>query len=132
VALVSGVRQAARAGLVEHCWSLAYGIAPLLEDSRHLDDWRVVHEIALVATRNAGDTRGHAAMLCSAGSYYVSRRRFDLARRDLATAARLFRAARDEPGVALVEQHLSLMARLDGRKSTQAKISCAGSAVLLT
>jgi DNA-binding SARP family transcriptional activator len=112
--LVSGVRQAAQAGLDEHCWSLAYGIAPLLEDGGHLADWRTVHQVALTATREAGNVRGHAAMRYSAGSYYFSRSRFDLAHRELTAAARFFRVALDEPGVAMVNRHLLLMERHDG------------------
>jgi DNA-binding SARP family transcriptional activator len=66
--LVAGVRDAARAGLVDHCWSLALSIAPLLRDTHRFDEWRAVHEIALAATEGAKNLRGHAAVRHSAGT----------------------------------------------------------------
>ena len=114
-ALVSGVRQAAQAGLTELCWSLAFTSVTLFESRIYLDDWRETHEIALEATQKAHHVRGQAAMLYSIGSLYLAQLRFDQAREKFTAAARLFQDARDDQGMALVTRHLASLDRLSGR-----------------
>jgi DNA-binding SARP family transcriptional activator len=114
-ALISGVRQAAQAGLVELCWSLAFSATTLFESGYYLDDWRETHDIALGATRKAGNVRGQAAMLYSCGSLCLAQQRYAQARRDFAAAARLFGEVGDEQGIALVTRHVAYVDRLSGR-----------------
>lgn len=75
--LVSGVRQAVRAGFAELCWSLAFSAVALFAARVYLDDWQETHEIALEATRKAHNLRGQAAMLCSLGSLHMVQQRFE-------------------------------------------------------
>jgi DNA-binding SARP family transcriptional activator len=113
--LVSGVRQAAQAGFVELCWSLASSAVALFEGRVYLDDWQETHEIALDAARKAHDLRGQAAMLYSIGSLHMIQQRFESARRELATAAQLFEDAGDGQGVAHVTRHIAYLDRVSGR-----------------
>lgn len=113
--LVSAVRQAARAGLTELCWSLAYNAVTLFETRAYLDDWWATHDIALTATREAGDVRGHAAILYSLGSLHVTRQRFEAAGESFASATRLFREVGDHRGIALVASQAAYIDRLSGR-----------------
>jgi DNA-binding SARP family transcriptional activator/uncharacterized protein HemY len=112
---VSAVRQAAQAGLVEHCWDLAISWVPLFEARVYLDDWRETHQAALDATRQAGDRRGQAAMLYSMGSLHVTEQRFDDARRYFEAALELFQEVADDQGAALTIRHIGLLDRLCGR-----------------
>ncbi len=114
-ALVYGVKQAAQAGLVDLCWSLAFSTVTLFESRIYLDDWRETHEVALEATRQAANVRGQAAMLYSIGSLAMFEQRFDRARQDLTTAAQLFRDVQDEQGTALVIRHIAFLDRMSGR-----------------
>lgn len=66
--LLSGIRQAAAAGLVEHAWNLALSVAPLLASQSLLSDWRESHEAVLKAACRHGNQRGEAAMRYSLGS----------------------------------------------------------------
>lgn len=113
--LVSAVRQAARAGLTEQCWSLAYNAVTLFETRAYFDDWRATHDVALAATRKAGDIRGQAAILYSLGSLHVTRQQFDAARESFATATRLLREVGDDQGIALVTSQVAYIDRLSGR-----------------
>lgn len=113
--LVSGVRQAARAGFTDLCWSLAYSAVALFETRAYFDDWRETHEIALAATRQAQQVRGQAAMLYCRGSLLFSQLRLDAARRDFTTAAQLFQDAGDDQSAALVISQIAHLDRLSGR-----------------
>lgn len=114
-ALVSGVRQAAQAGLVDLSWSLALNAVTLFESRNYLDDWQETHDIALAAAKRAGHVRGQAAMLYSMGSLHLARQRFEPARQVLAAAKRLFREMDDSQGTALVLRHLAYTDRLCGQ-----------------
>jgi DNA-binding SARP family transcriptional activator len=115
VALISGVRQAAQAGLAGLCWNLAVTAVSLYESRVYLDDWRETHETALEATRQSGDTRGQAAILYSLGSLHMLEQRFSAASELLAEAAELFAGIGDDQGIALVVRHLAFLDRLGGR-----------------
>jgi DNA-binding SARP family transcriptional activator len=114
-ALVSGVRQAARAGLTELCWSLAFGATTLFEARAYHDDWRETHDVALAAMRTAQHARGQAAVLYSLGTLYLTQMRLDLADRAFSEAAQLFRDARDDRGTALVHSEIASLDRMSGR-----------------
>jgi DNA-binding SARP family transcriptional activator/tetratricopeptide (TPR) repeat protein len=111
-ALIAGVRQAADAGMVEQCWSLA-AIANELPES--LGDWQHTAEIALMATRGAGHPRGEAAALYLLGSVHVERGPLEEARQALDAAARLFRDVGDDHGFALAVRLIALIDRVAGR-----------------
>ncbi|WP_328808077.1 AfsR/SARP family transcriptional regulator [Nonomuraea antri] len=115
--LVSGIKQAAQAGLAEICWGLALGAATFFQSRVYLDDWRETQRIALVAARQAGDLRGEAAMRYCNGALAISEQRFDDARADFGAAIDLFTGLGDEGALASVlagRGHLDLVAgRLD-------------------
>jgi DNA-binding SARP family transcriptional activator len=113
--LVAGIRQAAQAGAVDLCWSLALRAVTLFESRIYLDDWRETHEVALAATQKAHHVRGQAAMLYSIGSLHIAHQRFDEATETFNAAARLFRSVGDEEGIALVTRYLALLDLLSGR-----------------
>lgn len=113
-ALVSEIRQAAQAGLVELCWSLALTAVTLFEARIYLNDWRETHEIALEATMQARCVRGQAAMHYSIGSLSMVEQEYGQARQDLSTAARLFQEVGDDQGLALVIRHIAFLDRMGG------------------
>jgi DNA-binding SARP family transcriptional activator len=115
LALVLGVRQAAKAGFVDLCWSLAFSTVTLFESRVYLDDWQETHEIALEATQKAHHVRGQAAMLYSIGELNIVQQRFDSAREMFTAAAPLFRSAGDDQGIALVTGHIAFIDRVIGR-----------------
>jgi DNA-binding SARP family transcriptional activator/tetratricopeptide (TPR) repeat protein len=112
--LVSAVAQAAAAGLDELCWDLAMTSVTLFESEYQVDDWRKTHEIALEATRRAGNVRGEAAILYSLGSLAVAERLGDAARY-LDPALGIFEEIDDEHGRALTRASLAFVDRLGGR-----------------
>lgn len=114
-ALVLGVRQAAKAGFVELCWSLAFSAVALYESRIYLEEWRETHDIALAATRKAKHVRGQAAMLYSIGSLDLAQQRLDSAREEFTTAVGLFSAVGDDQGLALVISQIASLDRLNGR-----------------
>ncbi|MBF8193189.1 tetratricopeptide repeat protein [Nonomuraea sp. K274] len=116
--LVSAIRQAARAGLVELCWDLALTSVTLFEARIYYDDWRLTHEVALEAARQAGDVRGQAAMLYSLGSLLSAEQRFHDARRCFESAAEMFQAEGNSQGEALAIRDLAFLDRMYGRLST--------------
>lgn len=113
--LVWGIRQAAKAGLAELCWSLASSTLALFDTRRYLDDWQETHQIALAAARKAGDLRGEAAMLYSLGAMHVMQQRFAPAREELTAAAQLFHDVSDGLGVAYVTRYIAELDRFSGR-----------------
>ncbi len=115
VALVAGVRQAARAGLTDLCWSLASATAVLFKHRAYFDDSRETHEIALQAARRAGHLRGQAEILSSRGSLLTAQQEYALARADLAAAAQLFHDCDDAHGLARVDADIAFLDRLTGR-----------------
>jgi DNA-binding SARP family transcriptional activator len=115
LALVSGVRQAAKAGFVELCWNLALTATTLFESRMYLHDWRETNDIALEATRKAHHVRGQAAMLYSAASLHIAQQQFELARQECTAAARLFQDAGDDQGIGLVASLIASVDRVGGR-----------------
>jgi DNA-binding SARP family transcriptional activator/tetratricopeptide (TPR) repeat protein len=113
--LVSGIRQAARAGLAELCWNLAISAEEAFESGAFFDDWRETREIGLAAAQAARHTRGQAAMLYSRGGLHLEQHRLGQARQDFEAAGWLFRDVGDEIGLALVARNLAIADRLSGR-----------------
>lgn len=115
VTLLSGIRQAADAGLAGLCWKLALSCVTLYESRFYLDDWRETHEIALEAVQRAGDERGEAAMHYSTGTLCMVEQRFGAAREHFSEAARRFEAIADDQGAALVIRYMAFLDRMSGR-----------------
>jgi DNA-binding SARP family transcriptional activator len=113
--LVAGVRQAAQAGFVDLCWSLAFSAVTLFESRIYLDDWQETHDIALETAQKAHHIRGQAAMLYSIGELNIAQQRFDQAQQVFSEAGQLFREAGDDQGLALVTRHVAFIDRLGGR-----------------
>jgi DNA-binding SARP family transcriptional activator len=119
--LVSGVRQAARAGFTDLCWNLAFAAASMFEIRGYHDDWREAHEIALDAARRADDLRGQATILYALGSLRLRTGPVDLAREELTAAVRLFQDTGDEQGMAIVTTQLAHLDRRSGRLDDAAR-----------
>ncbi|HEX4093002.1 MAG TPA: BTAD domain-containing putative transcriptional regulator [Trebonia sp.] len=115
VVLVAAVRQAAHAGLVELCWSLAVTAVALFESRVYLDDWQQTHDIALAAVIQAQHVRGQAAVLHSIGSLRIVQRRLDQVRPLSAEAIRLFTQVGDDQGVGLAVRNIAMVDRLTGQ-----------------
>jgi DNA-binding SARP family transcriptional activator/Tfp pilus assembly protein PilF len=113
--LVAAVRQAADAGLVELCWSLAATADALSESRSYLDDWQLCCDTALQAARQAGHARGQAAMLLHRGTIAEHRGQLTAARPDVAASARLFHEAGDDHGYALAIGMTAIIDRFAGR-----------------
>jgi DNA-binding SARP family transcriptional activator/tetratricopeptide (TPR) repeat protein len=63
----AAVGQSAALGLAELCWDLAVTSHEFYALGAHFDDWRATHEIALQASRRAGDRRGEGLVLVALG-----------------------------------------------------------------
>jgi tetratricopeptide (TPR) repeat protein len=120
-ALVSGVRQAGRAGLAGPCWSLAYGAEPLFETRAYFDDWRETSDAGLQAARQAQDVRGQAVMLHSRGTLQSEQQQHDAARRDLDAAAQLFQDIGDDQSFALSTRNIAFLDKVGGRLDDAAR-----------
>jgi len=112
---VGAVRQAAQAGAVDLCWSLAVSAVTLFQSRTYLSDWRETHDIALEVTQRACDVRGQAAMLYSVGSLYIAQQQYVQAGLVLAEAARLFADIGDDQGTALVIRYIAYLDTVAGR-----------------
>ncbi|MGX7827906.1 BTAD domain-containing putative transcriptional regulator [Actinokineospora sp. 24-640] len=112
--LCAAVAHAARAGLDEQAWELAVTLATLFESRGYLDDWKTTHDVALAATRAAGNTRGTAALLGSLGTLHINRGRPVESRRALEAALALFGELDDPLGLALCRRDLGLLTRQGG------------------
>ncbi|MEU6852242.1 BTAD domain-containing putative transcriptional regulator [Actinacidiphila alni] len=112
--IVSAVRQASAAGLVEHCWDLALSSVTLFEAHSYFGNWRETHEIALKASCRAGDRHGEAAMRYSLGSLHMFEQSTDPAMRQFERAHALYLELGDEHGAALVLRNMAYLDRLTG------------------
>ncbi|WP_331969907.1 AfsR/SARP family transcriptional regulator [Actinophytocola sp.] len=112
--LCMAVGQAVDAGLHEVGWDLAVTVATLCELRGHLDEWHQTHQVALTATRAAGDVRGTAALLGSLGTLYLTWGQYRRAHETLGAALAEF-VTLDEPrGAGLCRRDLALLARYAG------------------
>jgi DNA-binding SARP family transcriptional activator len=107
--LVAAVGLAAAEGLDELCWELAVRLVTLFELGGYFDEWQQTHDIALEAVRRAGNKRGEAAIRCSFGDLYLTRRQLGPARAVLEPALKLFVELGDELGQAMVRRNLALL-----------------------
>jgi len=111
---VAGMRQAARAGLIDICQDLALNALTLFESRTGLDDLREACAIGLEAARRGNHPAGQAAMLYSTGLLFMVEQRFAAARQELLTAASVFRSAGDRWGEILALRNLALADRMAG------------------
>jgi tetratricopeptide (TPR) repeat protein len=119
--LCAAIGQATDAGLHEQAWELALYLVTLFEGRSYFDDWQRTHERALEAVRKAGNRRGEAALLCSLGSLYVSRRRLAAAPSVLRPALDLFTEVGDDHGVAMVYRNIALLHDNQGEPESAAR-----------
>jgi DNA-binding SARP family transcriptional activator/tetratricopeptide (TPR) repeat protein len=112
--LLAATRQAAEADLDELCWDLAVTAVTLFEARGYYDDWRATHELALAATRRAGNLRGEAATLCSLGSLGMALRGKD-DRYLLRRALHLFQRLGEDLGTSLAQRNLAHFDHMQGR-----------------
>lgn len=109
--LVSAIVLASQAGLDELCWDLALISVTLFEFEHLVSDWRTTHEVALAVTRQAGNARGEAALLCSLGRLTVGMSPGQAARY-LKPAQQIFTKIGDAHGEAMAA---SLQAQADSQ-----------------
>ncbi|WP_405959402.1 tetratricopeptide repeat protein (plasmid) [Streptomyces sp. NBC_00868] len=114
--LLPCVRRAAVMGLTEYCWGLAVTAVTFMETQACLDDWRDTHEVALAASRKAGDQIGEAATLHSLGSLAVTKQDFASAEGHFLRSAAIFEKIGDALGSALATRGLGYLARMQGRR----------------
>ncbi len=111
----AAVRQTAALSLDELCWDIAATAAPLLEVRRHLDEWQHMHEIALTATRAAGNLRGEAVILTELGELSLERHDHRRAADLLEEAAHILTGLQDTHAHAIAQLKLAILDRLGGR-----------------
>lgn len=109
------VEQAALLGMDEACWDLAVTMAPLLEVTRSFDEWIRTHDIALAATRAAGNASGEAAVLVELAEMHLERQEFDRARPLLHSADEAFERCGLRLGRALAWEKLGRLALIEQR-----------------
>jgi DNA-binding SARP family transcriptional activator/tetratricopeptide (TPR) repeat protein len=112
--LVQAVTQAAQMGLDELCWDLAVTAVTQFESEYQAEDWQRTHELALEATRRAGNTRGEAAVLCSLGNLALNGR-IGEATSHFTLALGGFEQLNDTHGRTLALAGLAFADRLGGR-----------------
>ena len=113
-ALVQAVTQAAQLGLDELCWDLAVTAVTQFESEYQAEDWQKTHDLALEATRRAGNVRGEAAVLCSLGNLALNGR-IGEAPSHFMSAVRAFEQLGDTHGRTLALAGLAFADRLGGR-----------------
>lgn len=113
--LVTGVEQAARLGMHELCWDLAATSTALFGTGGYFDDWQETHDIALTATRNAGNRRGEAVIMRHLGGLRLFQGRFEDARRWLESSRPIFREIADLQSEAFTVIGLGIAERRSGR-----------------
>jgi DNA-binding SARP family transcriptional activator/tetratricopeptide (TPR) repeat protein len=114
-AILATIRQAARSGLHELAWDLAWTAVTLFEARGYFDDWRTAQEQALAAAREAGNARGEAAMLTSLGSRLLFLQSYEEARAHCESALALFAAEGDRHGLGLARRNLAVADTMRGR-----------------
>ncbi|WP_206430003.1 AfsR/SARP family transcriptional regulator [Streptomyces sp. ADI96-02] len=116
--LCRAVDLAASRGQAEACWDLAVTLVTLFESRCYYDEWQQTHQRALDAVRDAGLSRGFAAVMCSVGSLCLGRAHLGAARRALEPALEAFLALDDTHGLALTRRNLALLAVRQGDTDT--------------
>ncbi|WP_435174292.1 AfsR/SARP family transcriptional regulator [Actinacidiphila sp. bgisy145] len=108
------VEHAARTGEDEVSWELAVSLVSFFEARGYLDVWARTHRKALSAVRQAGNRRGHAAVLGSLGTLYLNRRQLGESRAALTESQKLFEELADPKGLALCRRDLAFLERVQG------------------
>ncbi|MEU6035941.1 BTAD domain-containing putative transcriptional regulator [Actinomadura sp. NPDC047616] len=116
--ILAAVQQSARMGLHELCWDLATTATTLFEAGGFLEDWSASHQVALAATRAAGNARGEAAVLNSLGALMVFRQSYGEARSHIEKAGAMFAELGERHGHALAQRNLALLDGLAGELET--------------
>lgn len=120
-ALVAGVRQAAEQGLDDLCWDLAFTAMTLFEIKGYFDEWSETSEVAVDATRLAGNPRGSAAAAYTSGVLQLFKGRLDDANVLFDTAIAGFRSVNDAHGLALALRNQAYIDGHQGRSAAMAE-----------
>jgi DNA-binding SARP family transcriptional activator/tetratricopeptide (TPR) repeat protein len=113
--LITGVAQAARTEMHELCWDLAGTSTALFGTGGYFDDWQETHDVALAATRKAGNLRGEAVIMRHLGGLRLFQGRFEEARGWLELAQPIFREIADLQGEAFTVIGLGIAERRSGQ-----------------
>jgi DNA-binding SARP family transcriptional activator len=116
--LIAAVTQAHHQGLWQLCWELADRLAVLFEHRVQWSAWEHAGQLALDATRRAGDRRAEAYILLSIGKVQRWRRRLEStehAGRHFDEALAIFTALGDQCGIAYARLETGVTHRYHGR-----------------
>ena len=114
-ALMTVVKQAARAGRGEIAWNLTMSMISLFEVRNYIDDWQACCEYALEAAETEGDVRGQACMLHNIGAVALRRRELGAAADYFERALALYAGIGEAHGRAMTLRSLAIVDRLEGR-----------------
>jgi tetratricopeptide (TPR) repeat protein len=115
--LLAAVTLASDAGCPGHAWQIAWALANFLDRRGHWDDARSVQQIALAASRKAGDKAGQAHANSLMGRAEVRLGHHDEGRERFREALALFRAVGDRAACARAYLDLGWVANQQGRHS---------------
>ncbi|MGH8901509.1 MAG: tetratricopeptide repeat protein [Egibacteraceae bacterium] len=113
--LVALITQAYEAGLWELTWLLANAVSAFFDVGSHWDSWRRTHELALDATRLAGNQLAEAATLRKLARLAHRRGQFDAAIRGFNQCLSLFRGIGHRLGEARSLRNLGAVHGEQGR-----------------
>ncbi|EWC60799.1 putative regulatory protein (AfsR-like protein) [Actinokineospora spheciospongiae] len=119
--LLGAIALAADLGLAEAAWRLAAAMVPYHDHRAMLTAWHRGHELALPATRAAGDHRGEATLLRGLGQLHVYRDEFATAGAEFRRAAHLAAEVGDRLCLALAVAGLGTIARHEDRPDDAAE-----------
>jgi tetratricopeptide (TPR) repeat protein len=112
--LLRVIQLAADWGLAEPAWELAAAVVPYYDHRSLYQDWNRSHQIALEATRAAGNAHGEAALLQGLGQVHIYLDEMDEARHDLHRCVELYRNTGDRRGEGLALASLGTVHRVLG------------------
>jgi DNA-binding SARP family transcriptional activator/RecA/RadA recombinase len=112
--LLRAMQLAADWGLDELAWELAIAAVPYYDHRSLYQDWNRSHQIALAATRAAGNAHGEAALLQGLGQVHIYLDELDEARHDLNRCLELYRTIGDRRGEGLALASLGTVHRVLG------------------
>lgn len=113
--LISAVEQARQAGLWQLTVNLAACLVSFFEVRVHWDDWQHIEELALEASREAGDRLGEADVMRSIANLYLEQSRLSEAAAACERCLPVFRELNDRPRVAHTLCSLGTTYRDQGR-----------------
>ena len=114
-ALLGAIRLAVDWGFDELAWRLAVTAGPFYDVRCLYGDWRQSHELALEATRSAGNAAGEAVLRRGLGQVHLFRDQLTAAAGELTRSLELARLAGDKRAEGLAVAGLGTVERMLGR-----------------